>query len=556
MPAATQALPIADLRDPHYEQPRYNTALTIRSRQGSVYNRILKHVKPWLTERIPAEWPIDAILAGHEDLYNEGCDMVGCARFDHDSDVMWALEVRHRDLDTLVRDRCLVTTRLSLYVRDGEATLLCTSSWTALPGAELAFTPGPQVPNVINDVLADAKLDVTWYGFPIGTKHTNALFLDADGIRKSEKLADCAAGANIYPVVVLPHNDEIAMRAAGYLVGLALPVVIDVPEDEPWPDEIGSAFAEVFHDKDVRPGADFVGVYPSRGTGRPFFACTSEFATNDLIYLIQARLAIISQWPCGSGLPVVETVNDVLAYACNCHEDKLKQRIAELENELAEREQKEAHAAPVDEHVVAELEQKLETSQASESELKLANFKLRSQLEALQNAPKQDAEIDRERLASLMADDANGLVSALMLAEALWPDRIAVHEDAWKSAKGFALKSTGEAITLVMAMATELWRDYFDDGLDSETVEDAFYRQTTFELAEHESSMTRKDNRLMHLREHDIDGETVVAEAHVKGKRNDDLRVYYWPDQKKKLVRIVYAGDHLETYGSHHFRAK
>ena len=549
-------LPIADLRDPHYEQPRYNTALTIRSRQGSVYNRILRHVKPWLAERIPAEWPIDAILAGHEDLYNKGCDMVGCARFDHDNTIMWALEVRHRDLDPLVHDKCLVTTRLSLYVHDSEATLLCTSSWTALPGAELAVTPGPQVPNIIHDILADAKLDVTWYGFPVSTKHANALFLDADGIRANESLADCAAGANIYPVVVLPRNDEIAMRAAGYLVGLALTVVIDVPEDEPWPDEIGSAFADVFPDADMCPGADVVGVYPSHGTGRPFFASTSELTINDLVYLIQARLAIVSQWPCDPDLPVVETVNDVLAYACSRHEDKLNQKIAELENERAERERKEARTATVDEHAVAGLEQKLEASRASESALELANFKLRNQLEALKNAPKQDAEIDRERLASLMTGDANDLASALMLTETLWPDRIAVHEDAWKSAKGFALKSAGEAITLVMAMATELWRDYFGDGLDGETVEDAFYRQTTFELAEHEGSMTRKDNRLMRLREHGIDGKTVIAEAHVKGKRNDDLRVYYWPDQKERLIRIVYAGDHLEIYGTRRFRAK
>ena len=82
------------------------------------------------------------------------------------------------------------------------------------------------------------------------------------------------------------------MRAAGYLVGLALTVVIDVPEDEPWPDEIGSAFADVFPDEDMRPGADVVGVYPSHGTGRPFFASTSELTINDLVYLIQARLAI------------------------------------------------------------------------------------------------------------------------------------------------------------------------------------------------------------------------------------------------------------------------
>lgn len=549
-------LHITDLRDPHYEQPRYNTVLTIRSHQGSVYNRILKHVKPWLAEHIPAEWPIDAILAGHEDLYNEGYDMVGCARFDHDDAVMWALEVRHRDLDPLVRDKCLVTTRLSLYVRDGEATLLCTSSWTALLGAELAFTPGPQVPNVIHDVLADVKLDVTWYGFPVSAKRANALFLDADGIRASENLADCATGANIYPVVILPHNDEIAMRAAGYLVGLALPVVIDVPEDEPWSDEIESAFDEVFPDEDMRPGADVVGIYPSRGAGRPFFACTSELAMNDLIYLIQARLAIVSQWPYDPDLPVIETVNDVLAYAYDHHEDKLNQKIAALESKRVEREPKKTNTPTVDEHAVAELQRKLEASQANESELKLANFKLRSQLEALQSAPKQDAEIDRERLSSLMTGDTNDLVSVLMLAEALWPDRIAVHEDAWKSAKGFALKSAGEALTLIMAMATELWCDYFGDGFDGDTVEDAFYRQTTFELAEHESSMTRKDNRLMRLREHDLNGETVVAEAHVKGKQNDDLRVYYWPDQKKRLIHIMYAGDHLETCGTRRFRSK
>lgn len=136
------------------------------------------------------------------------------------------------------------------------------------------------------------------------------------------------------------------------------------------------------------------------------------------------------------------------------------------------------------------------------------------------------------------------LVDLLDIIQASFPTRIVVHKDAYRSAETFT-GNLDDEWSVLLACATNLWEIIFTDN-DSNRISDRFQKQTGLEFSVRETSGTMSNEKLRALRQHVYHGETITAEAHVKGRTNY-LRVYVWPDYEHKQLIITYAGQHLDT---------
>ena len=141
------------------------------------------------------------------------------------------------------------------------------------------------------------------------------------------------------------------------------------------------------------------------------------------------------------------------------------------------------------------------------------------------------------------------LTQLLDLAKALYPDRIVILPDAYRSAKKFDGILTEEWEILV-ATATTLWdlcfKETVNDRLGSE-----FKKRTGYELARGESGTTCAMPNLMKLRKRMYKGKEVDISPHIKGRNvKTAFRLHFYIDRDEEKIVIGHAGEHMDTAGT------
>ena len=171
-----------------------------------------------------------------------------------------------------------------------------------------------------------------------------------------------------------------------------------------------------------------------------------------------------------------------------------------------------------------------------------------------------ERKLEMTELEQLNANALNGIRKALTvvpenltqlldLAKALYPDRIVILPDAYRSAKKFDGILTEEWEILV-ATATTLWdlcfKETVNDRLGSE-----FKKRTGYELARGESGTTCAMPNLMKLRKRMYKGKEVDISPHIKGRNvKTAFRLHFYIDRDEEKIVIGHAGEHMNTAGT------
>lgn len=139
------------------------------------------------------------------------------------------------------------------------------------------------------------------------------------------------------------------------------------------------------------------------------------------------------------------------------------------------------------------------------------------------------------------------LTQLLDLAKVLYPDRIVILPDAYRSAKKFDGILTEEWEILV-AVATTLWdlcfKETVNDRLGSE-----FKKRTGYELARGESGTTCAMPNLMKLRKRMYKGKEIDISPHIKGRNiKAAFRLHFYIDRDEEKIVIGHAGEHMISY--------
>ena len=131
-------------------------------------------------------------------------------------------------------------------------------------------------------------------------------------------------------------------------------------------------------------------------------------------------------------------------------------------------------------------------------------------------------------------------------------DRIAFTERGIKTGCRCSIKAEGLWFYLYH-MATSLFDIHHEGKPD---VEKEFLQATGIEVAMSEGSQSRKDNKIMNLRNDTYEGKELSMEPHVKllpqKAGADHQRIYYCYDHEIDRIIIGSVGDHLKTAGTMH----
>lgn len=141
------------------------------------------------------------------------------------------------------------------------------------------------------------------------------------------------------------------------------------------------------------------------------------------------------------------------------------------------------------------------------------------------------------------------LTQLLDLAKVLYPDRIVILPDAYRSAKKFD-GILAEEWEILVAAATTLWdlcfKETVNDRLGSE-----FKKRTGYELARGESGTTCAMPNLMRLRKRMYKGKEVDISPHIKGRNvKTAFRLHFYIDRDEEKIVIGHAGEHMDTAGT------
>ncbi|RSX54675.1 hypothetical protein [Bifidobacterium samirii] len=135
---------------------------------------------------------------------------------------------------------------------------------------------------------------------------------------------------------------------------------------------------------------------------------------------------------------------------------------------------------------------------------------------------------------------------------ALYPDRIRIHESAWRTLRECITKPAlvWQGMHLACTVAYDVYAGEPGRG-NPGTLFRADPSVGGFELAENEGPQTHNDASYMRIREIDDGGRRLTAEPHLRiGNKEDEssLRIYFaWnPDDRHIVIRAV--GRHLENY--------
>jgi hypothetical protein len=192
---------------------------------------------------------------------------------------------------------------------------------------------------------------------------------------------------------------------------------------------------------------------------------------------------------------------------------------------------------------ISELEQELDTSRW---EVKEANDRAGSAEDKAKATRASGAAIEKMRaLPRTLAD----VVSVI---QELFGHRIAFTDRGIRSVKGARIMDTRKAWEALHAMATDLHQLYFSGDLSAAEIGVQFRERSSFEIAMTETKETKRDKKLMALRDDTWDGQTIDITPHLKfgSSEPDMLRVHYFPDHKRKILVIGHCGGHLDTSGT------
>lgn len=136
------------------------------------------------------------------------------------------------------------------------------------------------------------------------------------------------------------------------------------------------------------------------------------------------------------------------------------------------------------------------------------------------------------------------------LAERLWGNRIAVLDEAYRSAKEYRYYDLEEEWKIISAAANELWDIFFKEGI-GEMPDDEIYRRTGIQGSMTEGAATREHPEWMRLRDRTYLGKTIRCEPHLKGTgknvRNKHFRLHFYIDYDNSKIVIGHCGLHLTS---------
>ncbi len=137
------------------------------------------------------------------------------------------------------------------------------------------------------------------------------------------------------------------------------------------------------------------------------------------------------------------------------------------------------------------------------------------------------------------------------LIEKIHGARIVFTDRAKKSAETADFDDINEAWRCLWAVATILHELQFPESGSAGNLEKDFLARSGFELSLREKGSTKADKKLMALRKDSWKGQEIDITPHVKAeKRGKSFRVYYCPDQSRRLIVVGSCGDHLDTSGT------
>lgn len=143
----------------------------------------------------------------------------------------------------------------------------------------------------------------------------------------------------------------------------------------------------------------------------------------------------------------------------------------------------------------------------------------------------------------------SSLAERLALLQSLYPDRVVILPDAFRSAKGFQGDKT-EEWAILQSVATVLWNLCFESE-GGDWVSQEYKRQTGYDLALTESKSTRTNPNLMQLRKRQYNGSTIDISPHIKGRNSKVyFRLHFYVDTDNRKIVIGHAGGHMKTAGT------
>lgn len=188
--------------------------------------------------------------------------------------------------------------------------------------------------------------------------------------------------------------------------------------------------------------------------------------------------------------------------------------------------------------------------------LKKENFDLSNRNDCLEQAFRAAAPVGRGFAVDCLRKLPSDALSAAKLAVAVFLDAIDFTNRGWKS-----LESCTASVDVVWAALFDLCtvlRPIFCVASSADPASE-FQEKSVFKYSRSEGMQTRKDSRLMGLRDDVYQGRPINIETHIGSNTGDAkssrfIRVYFaWDDESGKIV-VGHCGTHLENYSSKSIR--
>ena len=211
-----------------------------------------------------------------------------------------------------------------------------------------------------------------------------------------------------------------------------------------------------------------------------------------------------------------------------------------------------------DNRELAALVERLEDEvEASNSQLARVSFQLKHERQRADAAEVQAKALDTGRAAlEKIASFPATVVEIIDWVTALWGDRVIFTDRARKSASKADINKDRSELAIVWQLLRSLAVDLHPllgrEMPSAGTVAEEYKRRSSFELAWTEGKQTKKDNKLMQLRQIEYAGVTLDITPHVKygSKSPKCLRVHFAVYEATGAIIVGHCGDHLDTYGT------
>lgn len=191
----------------------------------------------------------------------------------------------------------------------------------------------------------------------------------------------------------------------------------------------------------------------------------------------------------------------------------------------------------------------VERLQTMEEEVRVMEFRIRSANEEADRTKQRVAALEPQaRVLSELDAFPASIPEVIGMVQRVFPGRLYFTDRALDDARKCKLRDSNVAWQCLRAMATELHRLHFVDGLPMREVVRQFENLVPFKLAATESETTRNNKRLAMQRRGLYKGQEREFNAHVKAGRDpgNTLRVHYLVDDEDNVLVIDRCVDHLD----------